>query len=90
MLVKRPLLTTVPIVLLTLNEARLSCFFGFGGQTLARNKLEGRINNVEYPANNPIEDRMLTYQLTSYDGYVAAVFDGHGGWQMVVISFKTV
>ena len=76
-------MVALPLALYMLYEAKLSCLFGFGGTNLTRNKLEGRWNSVEYPANNPIEDRQLIQQLKSIDGYVAAVFDGHGGWQMV-------
>ena len=60
-----------------------SCFFGLGDVKLTRNKVAGRMNDIEYPANNPIEDRHFVQQLKSVEGYVAAVFDGHGGWQMV-------
>jgi pyruvate dehydrogenase phosphatase len=36
--------------------------------------------HVSYPANLPIEDRFVLGELCS--GKVAAVFDGHGGWQV--------
>jgi hypothetical protein len=44
--------------------------------------MKGRINILQYPANNPIEDRWSCQQLTAIDGYVAIVLDGHGGWQV--------
>lgn len=34
-------------------------------------------------SNSPCEDRSGVMQLTSIDGYAAAVYDGHGGWQVV-------
>lgn len=79
-------LVALPVALYMLKEAYASCFLGFGETKLARNKLAGRVNDVEYPANNPIEDRHLFQELTSIQGYVAAVFDGHGGWQMVQLA----
>ena len=44
--------------------------------------MKTRISLVQYPANNPIEDRYSCQQLTTIDGYVVSVFDGHGGWQL--------
>lgn len=41
-----------------------------------------RPNLVSYPANNPIEDRVLVSDLENWKGRLAAVFDGHGGWQI--------
>ena len=58
-------------------EAR--CFF------LSRSKkgdLESSIETIQYPANDPIEDRFAYGELTSVGGSAAAVFDGHGGWQV--------
>ena len=34
-------------------------------------------------SNKPCEDRSSIQQLKSIDGYAVAVFDGHGGWQVV-------
>lgn len=37
---------------------------------------------MQYPANDPCEDRFNCYQFKNIDGYYSAVFDGHGGWQL--------
>lgn len=37
---------------------------------------------MQYPANDPCEDRFNCYQFKSANAYYAAVFDGHGGWQV--------
>jgi pyruvate dehydrogenase phosphatase len=37
---------------------------------------------LQYPANEPCEDRFNCYQLKNSNAYYAAVFDGHGGWQV--------
>jgi len=50
--------------------------------TYERNKLEKRAFVLQYPANQPCEDRFNCYQFKSQDAYYAAVFDGHGGWQV--------
>lgn len=34
-------------------------------------------------SNKPCEDRNSQKQLTSVNGFAVAVFDGHGGWQVV-------
>jgi hypothetical protein len=61
-----------------------SCFFWDSGPSLIANKLENRVHiNVEV-SNSPCEDRNDVLQLTSIDGYAAAVYDGHGGWQVVI------
>ena len=44
--------------------------------------MKNRVSLIQYPANNPIEDRWSCQQLESIDGYVAIVLDGHGGWQV--------
>ena len=54
----------------------------FGDQNLRKNDIEGRIEWLEYPANNPIEDRLTFGNFQSIKGFSAIVFDGHGGWQM--------
>ena len=47
-----------------------------------RNVLEKRAFVLQYPANDPCEDRFNCYQFKNAQGYYAAVFDGHGGWQV--------
>lgn len=37
---------------------------------------------LSYPANNPIEDRMIYAKLKSIDAEIGAVFDGHGGFSV--------
>eukprot|EP01016_Furgasonia_blochmanni_P005892 TRINITY_DN12326_c0_g1_i1.p1 TRINITY_DN12326_c0_g1~~TRINITY_DN12326_c0_g1_i1.p1 ORF type:complete len:496 (+),score=92.38 TRINITY_DN12326_c0_g1_i1:77-1564(+) len=48
--------------------------------SLTRNQIEGRISSLQYSANSPIEDRYFTAQLSSIEGYLFGVFDGHGGF----------
>jgi len=43
---------------------------------------------IQYPSNNPIEDRWSVYQLKALPGSITAVFDGHGGWQMAEFARK--
>jgi len=47
-----------------------------------RNKIKNRVFSIQTPANNPIEDRFAYNDLESVQGFVASVFDGHGGWQV--------
>lgn len=79
----KALALSAPFLLYGLCNFDQCSFLGFGSK-LSKNKLQDRVTIAEYPANFPIEDRFLTYQLTNADGYVVAVFDGHGGWQMVM------
>ena len=41
-----------------------------------------RISTLEYNANLPIKDRISYGNFKNLKGYVAAVFDGHGGFQV--------
>jgi hypothetical protein len=88
----KALALSIPFLFYGLYEAqsKKSCWFFSSSPSLTKNKIDGRISTVEYPSNNPIEDRMVTYQLTSVNGYAAAVFDGHGGWQMVTTPSNSV
>ena len=63
-----------------------NCFFWNSGPSLAKNKLDNRTHIQVEVSNSPCEDRNDTLQLTSIDGYAAAVYDGHGGWQVVLVS----
>ena len=47
-----------------------------------RNTLTSRAFVLQYPANEPCEDRFNVYQFKNTNAYYAAVFDGHGGWQV--------
>lgn len=51
-------------------------------QQCQRNQLKNRVQTLQYPANNPIEDRVSFAQLSNIEGFFAAVYDGHGGWQI--------
>lgn len=44
--------------------------------------MEKRAFVLQYPANEPCEDRFNCYQFKNSNAYYAAVFDGHGGWQV--------
>lgn len=52
----------------------------FASSDFKPNHIKNRIVNLQYPANNPIEDRFDFVQLKSIQGYFISVFDGHGGW----------
>lgn len=80
-------LKLMPVALLPwYMQTRSNCFFWNSGPSLARNKLENRSHIQVEISNSPCEDRHDTLQLTSIDGYAAAVYDGHGGWQVVLSS----
>lgn len=80
-------LKLMPVALLPwYMQARSNCFFWNSGPSLARNKLENRSHTQVEISNSPCEDRNDTLQLTSIDGYAAAVYDGHGGWQVVLFT----
>lgn len=51
----------------------------------AQNQIEGRVFIDVEVSNKPCEDRSSITQLKNVNGYAVAVFDGHGGWQMVYI-----
>lgn len=44
--------------------------------SLKRDFLTDRINILQYPGNDPIEDRFNAHQFTKSTGYYSAVFDG--------------
>ena len=74
-------LATVPAVhLLTQQETHKCWFFN---KKYARNRLQDRVQTVQYNANSPIEDRISYRDLASIGGFAALVLDGHGGWQAV-------
>jgi len=52
------------------------------------NKVENRVSTLEYPANNPIEDRLSYHSFKNIDGFCATVFDGHGGWQVAELASR--
>jgi len=59
---------------------QVSCFFS--SNKPETNKMTNRVALIQYPSNNPIEDRWAVHQLEAISGYVTMVFDGHGGWQV--------
>jgi pyruvate dehydrogenase phosphatase len=60
---------------------------------IATSSTADRICSHTYPANNPIEDRHLVVPQKKFGGWlngsnwdIAAVFDGHGGWQVAQLA----
>lgn len=58
------------------------------GQQFDQNVMKGRVQILQYPANSPCEDAFQAYQFKEFKGYYAAVFDGHGGWQVSNYAMK--
>ncbi len=58
--------SALPLVVVTEQQRRRKCHCNFSTAT--------------YPANNPTEDRHVTREDKGWK--IAAVFDGHGGWQV--------
>jgi serine/threonine protein phosphatase PrpC len=50
--------------------------------------LQKRAFVLQYPANDPCEDRFTCEQLKNASAYYAAIFDGHGGWQVSDYAMK--
>ena len=59
-----------------------NCFF-WNRATIKPNILENRIHTSVLESNYPCEDRRDFKQLTAIPAYAVAVYDGHGGWQVV-------
>ncbi|CDW90803.1 protein phosphatase [Stylonychia lemnae] len=69
--------------LLTIRDQSINqCAPSQENQERTRNILTNRVFIMQYPANEPCEDRFNCYQLKNIEGYYSAVFDGHGGWQL--------
>ena len=51
---------------------------------LKKNELKGRCKAVQYPANDPCQDRLSCHQINAkgFRGFYAGVFDGNSGWQL--------
>ena len=45
----------------------------------SKNSIKRRVDSIQYPANNPIEDRVVQENFKELKGFVTAVLDGHGG-----------
>jgi hypothetical protein len=58
-------------------------FFWRKKTTLKPNVIDERVHEIQLESNLPCEDRKDVLQLQSIEGYAAAVYDGHGGWQVV-------
>ena len=82
----RNLFRMAPLAFLPLVATRPKALWPWGTK-LKQNNLRNRIFTSVLESNFPCEDRKDILQLTSIEGYAAAVYDGHGGWQ-VVISFQ--
>jgi pyruvate dehydrogenase phosphatase len=50
----------------------------------------GKFGLHTYPANNPIEDRMLAGYHASSGWMYGAVFDGHGGWEVAEMASQSL
>lgn len=48
------------------------------------NSMDERLHFQQINSNKPCEDRYDFRQLKNINAYVAAVYDGHGGWQVVI------
>ena len=80
----KTLFRAAPIALLPLAISNHQAFFW--SSKLQQNKIENRIFTSVLESNSPCEDRKDVLQLTAIDGFAAAVYDGHGGWQVVYLS----
>ena len=54
------------------------------------NNIEERLFLHQINSNKPCEDRYDYRQLKNINAYAAAVYDGHGGWQVVIDSMILV
>lgn len=62
------------------------CFWPFGtakAPGATKDKIKGRMHCLQYPSNDPMEDTLLLHELKQVEGYMTAIFDGHGGTQVV-------
>lgn len=57
---------------------------------LIPNQILNRVSNIQYYANNPVEDRLNAIQLTNLNGYYLSVLDGHGGSIIVDYAYKHI
>jgi hypothetical protein len=54
------------------------------------NAIDERLFLHQINSNKPCEDRYDYRQLKNINAYAAAVYDGHGGWQVVIDSIILV
>lgn len=59
--------------------------FSFWPSQKAYNRIDNRVFTAVEVSNKPCEDRSAHKQLQSINGYAVGVFDGHGGWQVVLL-----
>lgn len=57
---------------------------------LIPNQILNRVSNIQYYANNPVEDRLNAIQLINLNGYYLSVLDGHGGSIIVDYAYKHI
>jgi hypothetical protein len=60
-----------------------SFFWSKSNKSFKPNLINERVHQIVLESNFPCEDRRDVLQLTAIEGYAAAVYDGHGGWQVV-------
>lgn len=72
---------SLPLLLIPYTLSSYHTFF-FWNRKHA-NLIEGRVFVDVEISNKPCEDRSSIAQLKNINGYAVAVFDGHGGWQVV-------
>jgi len=70
-----------PIAFLPFGLSNPQAFFW--NSKYKQNSINNRVHISVIESNHPCEDRKDVLQLTSIAGYAAAVYDGHGGWQVV-------
>jgi len=79
----RNVFKVVPLAFLPLAISNPKAIWLWGNK-LKQNSIENRIYTSVLESNLPCEDRKDVLQLTSIEGFAAAVYDGHGGWQVVL------
>ena len=61
------------------------------GEKFEPNSIKSRISILSYEANNPMEDKYAQLQFKENQlGYMAAVFDGHGGFEVSQLVSETL
>lgn len=81
--------SSIPLLALTYYTSHSYQSFFWGSKT-KRNIIKDRVFLGAEVSNKPCEDRSAIHQLKGVDGYAVAVFDGHGGWQVVIFSLFVV
>lgn len=85
------LLSLIPILYLKkLHEQHCHAFSLSSLFKGSLNNIKGRTNSLQYAANNPIEDRVIEENFQELDGFVTAVLDGHGGYNVAEFISKNL